>query len=191
MAGLDGKELTAALKMAKKKPRNFVFSAGSKLEQHFLELSKKKIPKGVIKDAKAATKSPKAFAGVCEFQDGVLVFKTKLSFGDMHSKALRQLVKKRAGLTSLTVELKQVDKLEEKDFEDEEKKDEAAKAGPAVKKDAEGDEPDLKKEAETGGGGGDADEGAMSAKEKEEALKEIKKIQKEMDQIMKTLKAKA
>ena len=189
MAGLDGKELTAALKMAKKKPRNFVFSAGSKLEQHFLELSKKKIPKGVIKDAKAATKSPKAFAGVCEFQDGVLVFKTKLSFGDMHSKALRQLVKKRAGLTSLTVELKQVDKLEEKDFEDEEKKDEAAKTGPAVKKDAEGDEPDLKKEAETGGG--DADEGAMSAKEKEEALKEIKKIQKEMDQIMKTLKAKA
>jgi len=223
MAGLDDKELTAALKMAKKKPRNFVFSAGSKLEQHFLELSKKKIPKGVVKDAKAQTKSPKAFQGVCEYRDGVLVFQTKLSFGDQHSKALRQLVKKRAGLSSLTAELKQVDKIEERDFEAEESAEEASAQGPGSRVSGasasasssvhDRDEENQTRSAQSSASASDTasdtasgsasgtretdaasqqeEAGAMSDKEREDALKDIRKIQKEMEQIMKTLRAKA
>lgn len=120
MAGLDGKELTAALKIAKKKPRNYLFAAGSKLEEHYLFLSKKRIPKSMMKEAKAASKSPKAYLGTCEYDkdSGVLVFETDKPFADKQVKGLRNLVKKRGGLKSLETELKQVAAIKEMDFDD-------------------------------------------------------------------------
>ncbi|MEL7472327.1 MAG: hypothetical protein AAGK04_03345, partial [Planctomycetota bacterium] len=120
MPGLDGKALIAALKVAKKKPRNFLFAAGSKLEDHYLDLSKKRIPKSKAKEAKAAAGSPKAYQGVVEFDSdtGQLIFKTKLGFADKQTKALRMLVKKRAGLKSVEPVLQLVEELDEVDFED-------------------------------------------------------------------------
>ncbi|MEL7472750.1 MAG: hypothetical protein AAGK04_05470 [Planctomycetota bacterium] len=117
MPGLDGKELTTELKICKKKPRNFLFAAGSKLEDHYLDLSKRKIPRSRMQEAKAAAKSPKAYLGVVEFDkpSGELRFKTTLGFADKQSKALRMLVKKRAGLTAFTPVLKLVDDLDEQD----------------------------------------------------------------------------
>ncbi|MEL7472108.1 MAG: hypothetical protein AAGK04_02235 [Planctomycetota bacterium] len=121
MPGLDGKELTTALKIAKKKPRNFLFAAGSKVEDHYLELSKKRIPKSKAKEAKAAAGAPKAYMGVVEFDKdtGELVFQTNANFADKQTKALRMLVKKRAGLKSIEPVLKLVEVIEERDFEDE------------------------------------------------------------------------
>lgn len=103
MAGLNGKALTDELKLCKKKPRHFLFAAGSRLEDHYLYLSKKKIPKSLTKEAKAAAGAPKAHLGVVELNrdTGELEFRTSQGFSDKHGKALRALVKKRAGLTSV------------------------------------------------------------------------------------------
>ncbi|MEL7472752.1 MAG: hypothetical protein AAGK04_05480 [Planctomycetota bacterium] len=227
MPGLDGKELTTALKAAKKKPRNFLFAAGSKLEDHYLDLSKKKIPKSRTKEAKAAAGAPKAYTGVVEFDknSGELQFKTAVGFADKQSKALRMLVKKRAGLTSLTPVLKLVEDLKEQDFEDEEEgaaasgapgmgvgnntpsqqapSQQAQSQAPQTQEVRPGeDQPDANEppspETQDVRPGEDqpdpVDDAArfpdapMDEKAKAEILKDVAKIQKEIEQIAKTLK---
>lgn len=120
MAGMDGKELIAALKQAKKKPRNFLFAAGTKLEEHYLFISKKRIPRSMKSDAKAAAKTPKVYFGVCEYDKATktLVFSTTEAFADKQEKGIRKLFKQRLALKSIEPELRLVATIEERDFDD-------------------------------------------------------------------------